>query len=180
MTDAPAPTLNREQSRKLDKEMKRKAPKRQHVQPRHTAQHCTVFERTINKHHIMPEAKQAHVYLPVLAAFDNIRTGKGIEYDLDTISIAMNTAMVLSRQANRQDYIDIADSAAQACIALKVRYRKTGKFIFSNLDMPEKDNLLAGIDLYEALLGQASQHMVERGIRRVGQFIARKTFLEEA
>ena len=67
MTDTPAPTpaLNREQRRKLAKEMKSKAPKRCKLLPKHTLEHCAAMWRVFAKTEYYTEGEQAELMLPM-------------------------------------------------------------------------------------------------------------------
>ena len=179
MTDAPAPTLNREQRRKLAKEMKRNAQKRCKLLPKQEAKHCATIYSAMALNQRYTEAEQAHMILPAWSAFDTMRTGKGTTDDLDTIAVIINACMVLSAKVH-PDCQTVAHQAAQACIAVKVRYRKTGRIIFSNLTTPEMDNLQAGIELYEEFLRHIKPSENINALNVVRASIGSGNFLEEA
>ena len=180
-TKAPAPTLNREQRRKL-KRLQRgrsKATHRNKLLPKQTAKHCATIYRAMALNQRYTEAEQAHMMLPAWSAFDTIRTGKGTKDDLDTIAVIINACMVLSADVH-PDCQAVASQAAQACIAVKVRYRKTGRIIFSNLTTPEMDNLQAGIELYEEFLRHIKPSENINALNVVRASIGSGNFLEEA
>ena len=87
--------------------------------------------------------------------------------------------MVLSAKVH-PDCQTVARQAAQACIAVKVRYRKTGRIIFSNLTTPEMDNLQAGIELYEEFLRHIKPSENINALNVVRASIGTGNFLEDA
>ena len=180
-TQAPSPTLNRAQRRKL-KRLQRgrsKATHRNKLLPKQEAKHCATIYRAMALNQRYTEAEQAHMILPAWSAFDNIRTGKGTKDDLDTIAVIINACMVLSADVH-PDCQAVARQAAQACIAVKVRYRKTGRIIFSNLTTPEMDNLQAGIELYEEFLRHIKPSENINALNVVRASIGTGNFLEDA
>ena len=178
-TQAPAPTLNREQRRKLAKEMKSKAPKRCKLLPKHTLEHCAAMWRVFAKTEYYTEGEQAELMLPIWVAFDNIRTGKGTDSDINTLLVYMHAASDLSKGVH-QECVDVVRAALRALRAIVARYCDTKRVLFSNLHMLEKDAVQAGIELYEEYIRHITPQQNTKAIKHAQRVVENKTFLEEA
>ena len=180
-TPAPTPTLNREQRRKL-KRLQRgrsKATHRNKLLPKHTLEHCAAMWRVFAKTEYYTEGEQAELMLPIWVAFDNIRTGKGTDSDINTLLVYMHAASDLSKGVH-QECVDVVRAALRALRAIVARYCDTKRVLFSNLHMLEKDAVQAGIELYEEYIRHITPQQNTKAIKHAQRVVENKTFLEEA
>lgn len=97
-------------------------------------------------------------------AMAQIQTGNGVMHDIDTLIAASNMAMGLKKLGMGGDWEQELDDAANAIIALRGRYRETGRVVCRAGELKAINLLLA---IHDAQLDASTIGELEQAIKIV-------------
>lgn len=98
--------------------------------------------------------------LPIRAAYDELKAGRGTQQHWADLSVAVNTSLI--RAESIHPLVEqTAIQARDALVRMRDRYMRTGRWGF---DGPGIGEVLAGVELHEELLDNSTpQQMLQAG-----------------
>ncbi|AZG14954.1 hypothetical protein [Cupriavidus pauculus] len=110
--------------------------------------------------------KQQDVSLVAHQSLTALTQGKGSDFDVGCLAVAMNLSMLLSEIGVGREYLSIAIAGQEAVMRCKARAERTGKW---GLDGPGIAAIEQAIDLHDQQLEIATQAQMSAVLREMNR-----------
>lgn len=107
----------------------------------------------------------------------NLTKGDGTTHDWQTVSDALNVALVLCEMDYGKEYLPELDTAMFSMLDLRDRYRATGRMLFKGTEM-QAVNL--GLELHDEQIALAPIATMEKALQEVERRLTKGNFLKRA